>query len=101
MGRLVTNCRQSRTSLKPLKEAMEQANPDPQSKWPEWADNVVSTKTIAFSPCGRLTRQGASIKHKHEPAEVALCKRLSLQAAKIMKGLPVGMGDERRHPHIE
>lgn len=100
MGRLITNCRQSRTSLKPLKEAMEQSNPDPQSEWPEWADNVVSTKSIAFSPCGQLTRQGMSIKHKHEPAEVALCKRLSSQAAKIMKGILVRMSDEGEHKFL-
>ena len=97
MGRLVTNSRLSQIPLKPIKEAMEQSNPDPQSEWPEWADNVISTKTITYAPCGRITREGTRIEHKHEAHELAMCKRLSLQAAKIMKGIPVGMGDEGDH----
>jgi hypothetical protein len=80
--------------LKPLKEAMAQWNPDPDSEWPEWADNIISVRALAYSPCGMMTRQGTSIEHKHAANELAMCQRLSSQAAKIMKGIPVTMSDE-------
>lgn len=97
---VITNCRASEKMLKPIKEAMAQRNPDPDGEWPEWADNVISVKALAYSPCGRMTRQGTPIEHKHAANELALCQRLSSQAARIMKGIPVGMSDEGDHKFL-
>jgi hypothetical protein len=71
-------------------ETYGQDDQDPDSEWP-W--NVLSTKAVAYS-CGAIARQGAEFEHCHQPEELALCRRLSGEAARIMAGIDVGMGNE-------
>ncbi len=94
--KLITNCRVSKERLEPIKVAMGWEAPNPQNEWP---DNVISTMAIAYS-CGMIARQGTTIKHEHAATELALCERLSSQAATIMKGILVGMGDENDHEFL-
>ncbi|HEY7152790.1 MAG TPA: hypothetical protein VH575_02425 [Gemmataceae bacterium] len=89
---MVHNCKIDDKRLEPLKECM--------NNWGtgagEWITNYLSVKTVAYS-CGAIARAGEAIKHDHDPAELALCKRLSKEAAKIMAGTYLKMGDESDH----
>jgi hypothetical protein len=89
---VVRNCKIDDKRLEPLKECM--------NNWGtgegEWITNYLSVKTVAYS-CGAIARAGEAIKHDHEAAELALCKRLSKEAARIMTGTYLCMSDESDH----
>ena len=87
---MVRNCKIDDKRLEPLKECFAGEGPD------EWPDNYLSCKTVVYS-CGRIARAGEATKHDHDPAELALCKRLSQEAADIMAGTYLGMSDEGNH----
>ncbi len=64
---------------------------DPAPPDQEWANRSISQRTVAYS-CGAIGRQGDHIEHDHDPEELARCRRLSAEAAKVMEGVVVGMG---------
>src|SRR5882724_8050831 len=59
----------------------------------EWPNNILSRKTVAYGS-GRIARQGDPVRHNVDPEELALCRRLSTEAAELMAGVDVGMGSE-------
>ncbi len=64
---------------------------DPAPPDQEWANCSISQRAVAYS-CGAIGRQGDVVEHDHDPEELAQCRRLSAQAAKLMEGVVVGMG---------
>jgi hypothetical protein len=91
----VQNCKIDPKRVAPLKECMENYGVgDADAEWPH---NAISRKTVAYS-CGALGRTGDRIEHNHDPAELELCRRLSSEVAKVMKGTEVGMGSEDSAP---
>jgi hypothetical protein len=58
---------------------------------PEWANVSLTPLAVAYS-CGALAREGDRVEHDHDPAELALCRRVSAEAARVMDGVEVGMG---------
>jgi hypothetical protein len=63
----------------------------------EWPNNILSRKTVVYG-CGRIARKGDPVRHNVEPEELALCRRLSSEAAELMAGVDVGMGSESGDP---
>jgi len=55
--------------------------------------NTISKRAVAYS-CGRLAMPGDKLVHRHHAEDLALCRRLAGEAARIMKGTEVGMGSE-------
>jgi hypothetical protein len=64
---------------------------DPAPPDQEWANCSISQRAVAYS-CGAIGRRGDVIEHDHDPEELARCRRLSAEAAKVMEGVVVGMG---------
>jgi hypothetical protein len=62
----------------------------------EWVWNMISRKTVVYS-CGLISREGEILKHNHHPAEIELCQRLAQEAAAIMDGQMIDLGDEGEH----
>jgi hypothetical protein len=89
---VIRNCKRDAKRLEPLKECMNNWGTDPG----EWVTNYLSTKTVAFS-CGVIARDGDAVTHDHDPEELALCKRLAREAAALMAGTFLCMGDESDH----
>jgi hypothetical protein len=94
-AKLVRDCRIDPRALKPLEECMRDnsGSNDPANEWP---GNYISWKAVRYS-CGVVSRAGATIEHRHDPAELALCRRLSQQAALLMAKTYLCMGDESDH----
>ena len=84
------DCSLQPSRLEPFRSCMtdfRRPNPRPH----EWANVSISPKVIAYS-CGAIARQGDAVEHEHDPDELALCHLLSTEAARLMKGVCVGMG---------
>ena len=62
----------------------------------EWVWNVISRQAVTYS-CGAMCREGETLQHNHELSEIALCKRLSAEAANIMAAHYIHEGDEGSH----
>jgi len=60
----------------------------------------LSKRTIFYS-CGMIARKDDVIKHAHPAGELKLCQRLAAAAAKVVKGLEIGMGSEGTPAIIE
>lgn len=59
----------------------------------EWPNNLISRRAVVHST-GAIGKKGDRFQIRVEPKELALCERLSTEAAKIMGGVEVGMGSE-------
>ncbi len=57
----------------------------------EWPNNILSRRTIVYGS-GAIARRGDTIHHAVEPEELAICRRLSSEAAELMRGVEIGMG---------
>lgn len=74
-----------------LRECMEHyAIGDPEAEWP---NNIISRRAVVYGS-GRIARRGEPVRHAVDPEELALCRRLSAEAAAVMAGVPVGMGSQ-------
>jgi hypothetical protein len=62
----------------------------------EWVWNLISRKTVVYS-CGSIGRKGEMLKHNHQQAEMDLCQQLAQEAATIMDGQIIDLGDEGEH----
>lgn len=71
--------------------AMEYRDPEN-----EWVWNLFSRKTVVYS-CGSIGREGEILNHNHRPAEIELCQQLAQEAAAIMDGQLINLGDEGEH----
>jgi hypothetical protein len=89
---MITDCQPDSQRLALFKECMETYDMgEPEAEWP-W--NVLSRRTVVYS-CGAICREGdTSLIHNHDPAEMALCRRLATEAATMLQGVEVGMGSE-------
>lgn len=60
----------------------------------EWPANLLSLKTVAFGS-GRVAREGDSVIHDVDPAELELCRRLAGEAVSLLAGkVDGGLGTE-------
>jgi hypothetical protein len=59
----------------------------------EWPNNIISRRAVVYND-GTIARRGEGVSHTVDAAELALCKRLSDEAAQVMAGISVGMGSE-------
>src|SRR5579862_8265655 len=91
---MIRNCQISAERLAPLQECIRDSSGD--NRPGDWPGNYFSTQTVAYS-CGILARSGEAVVHDHDPKELALCKRLAEEAAKIMANTWLGMSDESDH----
>lgn len=94
---MVRDCDIDPDRLLPVRECMQTYGQDHLSPEGEWPWNVVSKRAVAYS-CGAIAREGAAVEHDHHPDELALCRRLSAEAARLMAGVDVGMGNEGSCP---
>ncbi|ESA32389.1 hypothetical protein N836_27755 [Leptolyngbya sp. Heron Island J] len=62
----------------------------------EWDWNIISKRAVVYA-CGTICRDGDVVEHNHHPTEFGLCQRLSQEAAEIMDGIYINMGDESDH----
>jgi hypothetical protein len=62
----------------------------------EWVWNLISRKTVVYS-CGSIGREGVILEHNHHQAEIELCQQLAQEAAAIMEGQIIDLGDEGEH----
>ena len=74
-----------------LKECTE--NYDVGTEKAEWPNNIVSRKAVLYAS-GVIARKGTKVRHAVESGELALCKKLAAEAARLMAGVEVGMGSE-------
>ena len=81
---LVHDCTLHDDFLKPLLPCMDDYGET--SKKNEWEHNSVSPKTVRYS-CGCLARQGETLVHAHEPAELERCRQLADKAADLLKAV--------------
>jgi hypothetical protein len=93
----ITDRRRDPRRLAVFRDCVETHGMESRNPGNEWPWNVLSTATIAFT-CGQLARRGQSIEHRHDPAELALCRRLSAEVAATMSGRDVGMGSASGDP---
>lgn len=59
----------------------------------EWPNNVISRHAIVYSD-GTIARRDDAVSHAVDADELALCEKLSDEAAEIMNGVIIGMGSE-------
>ena len=59
----------------------------------EWPNNIISREAVVYSD-GTIARRTDRVSHMIDGMELALCERLSKQAAQFMAGIEVGMGSE-------
>jgi hypothetical protein len=78
-----------------IKECM--ANYDVGSENAEWPNNVISRFAVVYGS-GVIARKGAKVRHAVDADELALCQRLSAEAAELMEGVDVGMGSASGDP---
>jgi hypothetical protein len=90
-GHIVRDCRIDPDRLLPIEFATVDC--DPRQPDREWSGSTLSSRTVAYS-CGALCRAGDTLEHRHDPAELELCRRLAAEAARIMEGIEIGLGDE-------
>lgn len=96
---MIQNCQIDPTRLEPMLECMdimdisELADSVSEDEW-DW--NIISKRAVIYS-CGIICRNGDVVEHNHHPTEFDLCQRLSQEAADIMDGIYINMGDESEH----
>ncbi len=93
----IDNCQINPKRLQSLTECLETygiERDDPDEK--NWPHNVLSTQTVVYN-CGAYCQSGDVIPHDHNPVEFKLCQDLAAEAAEIMQGIYIGMGDESDH----
>lgn len=66
--------------LAPLLEAMETYAVEGDGEWPH---NDLSTKTERYT-CGNIAREGETIPHDHDAAEVERCRALAAEAERLL-----------------
>lgn len=94
-GKPMTQFNRDSDRLAVIRECMEHYEVgDPNAEWP---NNIISRRTVAYGS-GVIARQGDSVRHAVDPDELAICRRLSADAAKVMTGVAVGMGSESTDP---
>lgn len=59
----------------------------------EWPNSVLSSRTVVYGS-GVVARKGEPVEHRVDPTELARCKRIARDAARILRGVSVGMGSE-------
>lgn len=72
-------CEATDEMLAPLLPAMETYG----SGRGEWPHNDLSTKAERYT-CGNIAREGETIPHDHDPAELERCRTLAAQAEKLL-----------------
>ncbi len=93
----IDNCQINPERLKSLTECLETYGVErDDSAGKDWPHNVLSTQTVVYD-CGAYCRSGETIPHHHDPVEFKLCQDLAAEAAEIMQGIYIGMGDENDH----
>ena len=90
-GKAITHFDPDPAKLSCIGECME--NYDVGSPDADWPNNIISRKAIVYGS-GVIARQGNPVRHAVDPDELALCQRLAGAVARLMKGVPVGMGSE-------
>lgn len=85
-------------SASPFREClvnyMDDATPD-DADW--GTQNVLSKRAVTYA-CGRLgVDAAAGAAHRHDPAELARCRRLAAELGALLPDVDVGMGDESDH----
>jgi hypothetical protein len=93
---MIQNCVVDAEKLAILSECTDtygMENRDPEN---EWVWNLISRKTVVYSG-GSIGREGETLKHNHDPAEMELCQKLAQEAAAIMDGQLIDLGDEGEH----
>ncbi|PWU10818.1 MAG: hypothetical protein C5B47_01650 [Verrucomicrobia bacterium] len=63
---------------------------DPAAEWP---NNILSRHTTIYSN-GVIGQRGEAVQLEVDRRELALCRRLAVQAEKLMAGIEIGMGSE-------
>ncbi len=79
-----------------IQECMETYGMEKKAPNSEWPWNVISTLAVTYS-CGAIGRRGDVLEHDRDPSELKLCIDLAEEAANIMRGVFIGMGDEGDH----
>jgi hypothetical protein len=81
-------------SASPFRECLVNYMDDATPGDPDWGtQNVLSKRAVTFA-CGRLgVDAAAGAAHRHDPAELALCRQLG----GLLPDVDVGMGDESDH----
>jgi hypothetical protein len=74
--------------LRPCVESGDCGDPDA-----EWPNNILSRDAIVYGS-GVIARRDQPVRHKVDPGELELCKRLAREARAQMRGVAVGMGSE-------
>ena len=54
----------------------------------EWPGNILSKRTVIYAD-GTIAREGAEVKFAVDPEELALCRRLATELAKVMQGVEI------------
>ncbi|MCU0702854.1 MAG: YfbM family protein [Fimbriiglobus sp.] len=72
-------CEATAEMLAPLLQAMESYT----DNGTEWAFNDLSTKTERYT-CGNIAREGKTIPHDHDPAELERCRALAAEAERLL-----------------
>jgi hypothetical protein len=93
---MIHNCQIDPERFALISECTETYGMEDRDPENEWVWNVISRKTVAYS-CGRMSREGEVIEHNHNPDEITLCQQLSKEAAIVMSGHFINMGDEGDH----
>jgi hypothetical protein len=93
----IGNCQINPERLQSLAECLETYGVERENLAEKnWPHNVLSTQTVVYD-CGAYGQSGDTIPHHHNPVEFQLCQDLAAQAAEIMQGIYIGMGDENDH----
>lgn len=59
----------------------------------EWPNNLLSRRAVVY-PTGRIARRGDEVRHAVDPAELASCRAMAEEIARLMDGVEVGMGSD-------
>jgi|tagenome__1003787_1003787.scaffolds.fasta_scaffold20745961_1 hypothetical protein len=92
-GHIIRDCRIDPDRLLPIEFATVDYDPGQGQPDREWSGSTLSSRTVAYS-CGALCRAGDTREHRHDAAELELCRRLADEAESIMEGIEIGLGDE-------
>src|SRR5262245_49551077 len=93
-ARVITSCGIDKSRLAPIARAMQLPPRGYKDESPEdFSLNTISKHAVAYS-CGRLAMPADKPAHRHDGKDLALCRRLATEAARVMKGTEVGMGSE-------
>jgi hypothetical protein len=93
---MIQDCKIEPERLLVISECTETYGMEEQDPENEWVWNVISRRSVVYS-CGIICREGELVEHNHSFGEIALCKRLSQEAATIMSGQFIDMADESEH----